>query len=179
MWEKTSPAIRRREVLICLRVPVAPESREDILRQMQELIDFGINNNDFSQADVDNTLRSMGYSGIEDYLDHVPLEPEDRENFYNRIVAMRNIPEIEGFNEKLLAIIRTEIFGFDYEKEFEKLKALCQERGIKHKDFEPRNFIILWDFKRDRPLPREPDEPKLFVIDWEPMPKIPIKRKGR
>ncbi len=62
-------------------------------------------------------------------------------------------------------------FGYEPKKEIEKLKRLCQEKGIKHKDFNNRNILIDWDYENNKPKKGPDGKAKMYLIDWEPEPK--------
>jgi hypothetical protein len=57
--------------------------------------------------------------------------------------------------------------GFDPDVEIEKLRQLCLAKGIEHKDLNWRNILVEWDFENDRPLCKNGQSPKLYIIDWE------------
>lgn len=74
------------------------------------------------------------------------------------------------FNETWESILRQDpklnvlISGIN--KEMERLKQLCEEKGIQHKDFNERNLLVAWDRKANEPI-MDQGHPRLYVLDWE------------
>ncbi|HEY4523261.1 MAG TPA: hypothetical protein VJK04_00085 [Candidatus Paceibacterota bacterium] len=166
LWQNALPLNKQREVLISL-APILgyelPKVREDIkLSRARLLLKRGFTNEDIATA-----LRLIGYTNFDQYLESVPWDQNERSEFRARMALSRHASELDGFEEQLLSEIREEIFGVDYQKEMARLEEICKKKEISHKDFAPRNIMILWDFKNDKPLPRKPNEPKLYIIDWE------------
>ncbi|MFH1789493.1 MAG: hypothetical protein ABH832_00250 [bacterium] len=44
---------------------------------------------------------------------------------------------------------------------------MCEQKGIKHKDYNNRNILVRWDSRNYRPLKPKENEPPLYLIDWE------------
>lgn len=74
----------------------------------------------------------------------------------NKIKAARdeNEQKRSEFQTKWQKIIDKAIFGFSISEEKERLQKLCQEKGVEHKDFNSRNLLLKWDFKKINPLNR-------------------------
>jgi len=62
-------------------------------------------------------------------------------------------------------------FGYDLDEEIKRLKRLCVEKGIRHKDFNDRNILIDWDYENNKPKKGPDGKAKMYLIDWEPEPK--------
>ena len=70
------------------------------------------------------------------------------------------------YGEKFRSWYLEKTFGFDYRGEINKLRQLCVDKGIEHKDFAWRNLLVPWDFEKNHPAV-EPGKPRLYIIDWE------------
>lgn len=124
----------------------------------------------FKEADIQHVLNNLGYRNIDEYqraIGTASLNEKFAILEKTHQFTPAEIPELEQAHEAVKTLIETEIFGFPVRDEINKLKADCERKGVPHKDFEERNFVILWDFEHDRPLPRKSDEPKLYIVDWE------------
>lgn len=75
--------------------------------------------------------------------------------------------QVREMREKIHHFDDLAYFGCDVVEEQNKIAQLCDQKGIRHKDFADRNFIIPWDFKKDRPKKTKNEQPKLYIIDWE------------
>ncbi len=129
--------------------------------------------------ELENFLQEHNVTTLQEYCDFLdklsdqewrnavmdPLFTED-----NQWVTIYKKLKSDWFDE-----IRRIHFGFspeEYERELESIKMQCLEKGIEHKDFQPRNMLIPWDFEKNRPVIAE-GKPKVYLIDWEPKPKTP------
>ena len=172
LWEGVRAVIEIRKVCIILSRVALFEYKgfNDLAREELESLD------DKMQNVGRDILKRLGYKDYKDFLARAPLAfPGEKEDvplwFFNKLDKERKA--MQRFQGEWESAVLKEIFGFDLLKEERKLKNLCRKKGIEHKDFAPRNILMLWDFENDRPLPRAKNEPKLYLVDWELEKKSP------
>src|SRR3989344_1715248 len=160
LWEGVRAVIEIRKVCIILSRVALFEYKgfNDLAREELESLD------DKMQNVGRDILKRLGYKDYKDFLARAPLAfPGEKEDvplwFFNKLDKERKA--MQRFQGEWESAVLKEIFGFDLLKEERKLKNLCRKKGIEHKDFAPRNILMLWDFENDRLLPRAKNEPKL------------------
>lgn len=90
-------------------------------------------------------------------------------DFWKKIIQKIDLgdKEIRLCRGMLVDLILKQEFGFIPKEEKERIRTMCKEKGLVHKDFADRNFVVHWDFENDRPKKPEKDEPSIYIIDWE------------
>lgn len=77
---------------------------------------------------------------------------------------------VENFSKKF----QEYLYGFVPDDLVKEMQALCAQKGIEHKDFNPRNIVVEWDFENDKPKYDDKGKVKAYLIDWEPKPKFKL-----
>lgn len=75
--------------------------------------------------------------------------------------------ELDNINQAIRKKIFDYYLGYDPSLKKQEILELCQSRGIAHKDFNNRNFVIEWDVEKDRPLKSADGQVRMLLIDWE------------
>ena len=75
--------------------------------------------------------------------------------------------KLKKYSDKWHEMMSVHFFGVDTKQEKEKIQALLDRAKISHKDLAMRNFVIPWDFEKDRPAKRKAGQPGLYLVDWE------------
>lgn len=75
--------------------------------------------------------------------------------------------ELDNINQAIRKKIFDYYLGYDPSLKKQEILELCQSRGIAHKDFNNRNFVIEWDVEKDRPLKSADGQARMLLIDWE------------
>ncbi len=77
------------------------------------------------------------------------------------------VREVNVINDTIRKKILTYYFGYEPWLKKQEILALCQSKGITHKDFNDRNFVIEWDMKKNIPKKNEGEQVRMFIVDWE------------
>ena len=158
---------------------------KEISRFLKEIIYFFTKYNDINRAlervynledyFYENTLnkffKKYGYRGFRDFkkfeksIDRKRLEDLAMKLEENKSMLKE---KSNDFIRKAREIVLEDVLGVNIENVKEKLKQMCKENGIEHKDFADRNILIEWDFEKDEPKGKGTRrKPKLYIIDWE------------
>ncbi len=174
LWRRNRHVIVQRESFSLLQSiqekfgVAGPES--DAKQSLHEFIDY-INISHVFREGVQEALASIGYDNLESCVYDVQKAQKDWPRLPQKEKVddkMKRIMEsIARLEEKFRKVIVEDIFGFDYFEERRRLQDLCIKKGVEHKDLNERNLLVLWDFKKNRPLPRSQNDPKLYILDWE------------
>lgn len=194
LWEKMMPAILRREAIVFLDdtfssvssvVKCFKKNNEKYLNFAKEVIQnlkIRISKQEtLLQQEINVVLCRFNYSDYVQFLDHCldAIEFNKKEEFgsifFQLYSERKNLTaKIENeFERPFVLKIYEDVFGFNPYKEIKKVKSLCEEKGIEHKDFNERNILIEWDFNKSRPIrKKKSSKNKIYIIDWEPKKNV-------
>lgn len=157
----------------------ACNTKSDYWRFVYEL------NTRYKPDDIEQIFKSLGYSSWQAFLDSLSAEhidglrssrfPTDEEIKKIQIWRESASGKVTKFKDDLLRYTEQCLFSFNIEDEKSRIEGMCAEKNIQHKDFADRNFMVEWDWTRNRPLVTNERKPQLFVIDWDPNPDLPKK----
>lgn len=123
-------------------------------------------------------VKYFGFKNTEDLISRIDsLAGYDRQlnldsassDFFRSIDARgaRLWIELDNINQAIRKKILDYYLGYDPRLKKQEILELCQSRGIVHKDFNNRNFVIEWDAEKDRPLKSADGQARMLLIDWE------------
>lgn len=123
-------------------------------------------------------VKYFGFKNAEDLISHVDslagydrnlnLDSSSRDFFRSIDVRGAQLSgELKKINEGIRKKILDYYFGYEPRLKKQGILDLCQRRGIEHKDFNNRNFIIEWDMEADRPKKSEDGQARMLIVDWE------------
>ena len=119
-----------------------------------------------------DVIAAMHNAGISS-LDAVLSDFSNRKKNSSKNVELlekKRIPirrAIKKFEKKWMSLVYEREFGIDLGAEIERLKKLCKEKSIHHKDFANRNIVVEWDYDEDSPMKKNGRKPRVWLIDWE------------
>ncbi len=113
---------------------------------------------------LNKALSFYGFNNLDDYLDS--MYSQEKDEIHIAMYGKCNV-KLDEMETKWIKILQEAIYGIDLEAEIERLKKLCADKGIHHKDFKDRNMILEWDPKTAKPICKKGEKPRLFIIDWE------------
>lgn len=186
LWRKARKWLIAQEVFIAHRF--VRDSAADYMKSLSSFFGF------IKVEDVEDAFKLFGYENRQQFLDGLHTEtkrsegskgqehtkfPTDLEFHHIKALTNRATSKVEEFRKQADDYLEQCLFGFGIEEEIERIKKLCEKNGLMHKDFADRNFMVEWDWARDRPLVTGDHKSQLFVIDWEPNPSSPRKPRKR
>ena len=140
---------------------------------------------DYPEIFAIQNFNKLGFEDLEDFLASYPYIPghQYNQNLIDRATKklVRFLETIDTRSRPFRQLVRPEwqewracvsegIFGCNLIQEIEKLKSLCKEKGVEHKDFALRNILMEWDTKKNKPHRPNGKPVRLLLIDWEPAP---------
>lgn len=174
LWRQYRDIIFINESSIPIINTIAHDVHFDIpLEEIQKhLLSIGkLYGDDFIAQGLKNTLELFDCADISSLVEKFLTNYEENQQEKMKLFIKKQtdpiIEKLKEFRTKWQHIALESAFNFDTEEEVERLKALCKDKGIDHKDFADRNFVIPWDFKMNKPAKLKKDEPKLYIVDWE------------
>lgn len=121
--------------------------------------------------DIEAALAALEKEEMDIFLAKQRREKPEKSYFQIPDLLCSRLSKLREDINNLIAEINSLVYqtelGFDPDVEIEKLRQLCLEKGIEHKDLNWRNILVEWDFENDRPLSKNGQSPKLYIIDWE------------
>jgi len=186
LWKNHKDAIRFQKFKVYFQLlrnfyKTSEELKAVYLTQLEERLSEFIRVQHFSRFDRDRIARQMGLRSFDEFSEIIRSHSLDK--IQESSLILNSAAEViekrmHVYAERWRSIIRKGVFGFDPYAEKERLKKLCEEQGIEHKDFADRNLLIPWDFKKGLPAAYEEGKPRMYIVDWEPKKKNNGNPKG-
>lgn len=90
-------------------------------------------------------------------------------DFFDAFISRRAqlSEELYAVNNKIRKKILIHYFGYEPGLKKQEIVELCQRRGLAHKDFNNRNFVIEWDMNNNRPKKSQDGQVRMLIVDWE------------
>lgn len=190
LWEKARPDIIKNRDIYTLRENLnhafalmeRVEKDEDYKDSVKDFVQYikEYAENKYNLPGINTILNKFNYPNPIQFIDHcLDLIKLDKKEEFREIVDFIN-SEYKNIRDKIknefdsvfISKIYKDVFGFNPYEEIKKVKKLCEEKRIEHKDFNDRNILIEWDFDKNKPKrKKESEKNKIYIIDWEPKPK--------
>lgn len=165
IWCESIDSFKRREFLINVETFVFHTQRD--LDRLEENLNYYS-----SHKLAQGILVDLGFESLEDLkvFDTYKKAEEALRPLAKALLEEVRLDILDS-SERIKKIIYEEAFGFDITDEIKRIQQLCVDKGVHHKDFNNRNFVIPWNFETDEPQQgRGETLPRMYLVDWEPKP---------
>jgi len=150
LWRKYLPDILFKEISLSF---IRQAIRKDAYYNREQ---FLFDDNGYPTEAVQETLKLHGYETLDDVFAAYDQDAQKCENKITRKIKEKTEKILKIFEEDWNEICEKDLFGISLTEETFRLKKLCEQKGIHHKDFANRNLVLSSGKK-----------PKLYLIDWE------------
>ena len=182
LWQKNKDIFEERVATIDLIeiMEVFPILTEDLSSKIKsDLAKVCYKAIEYNKTRLEKYIKKYGFTSVKDleiYLSRLATSQETKKtnNDYKNIkeacakrIEEINLEEKKEFFDLLRRMVISEVMGLDIDEELKRIRKICTDNKIEHKDFADRNILIEWDFEKNEPKGKATGDVKLQIIDWE------------